>query len=257
MILLAFKTDHGSLPGRSKVGRHVAVQAILFAAAMVGMPRRAVAQATSTPVHATSTPVHTTSTPVHATSAPVHATSARAPGNKPRRASHAPAFFPQANISLTFGATWGDSDYPVPLEGAFAFAARAELHVAWQRGGWGFGVYGEIADPGSYFEARWLGGGGVMILSPRLWYLGAAWSGGAYGRESETGAYPGLTSGLSVGLRPRVWYWDFVIAFRVDLRSAVGRDEKSVTVGIQLDLAGLFVLTMLAVNPTGWRRINR
>lgn len=170
----------------------------------------------------------------------------------PQAAAHAgesdrPGFYPLVNLSMTLGATWGDSGYATPLEGAFAFGLRGELSFSLRRPGWGLGIYGEIGEPGSLFESRWLGGGGINLLSPRLWYLGAALSAGFYGRESRENAYPGFTTGLSLGLRPRAFVWDFLLAFRVDLRQAIGRDEQSVTIGAHLDLAAAVALVALAL----------
>jgi len=157
------------------------------------------------------------------------------------------------NVSVTLGSTWGDSEYVTPLSGAFAFGVRAEAHLARQDGGWALGLYGEAGDPGSHFEARWLGGGGLMLLSPRLLVFGAAWSIGVYGRESTIGAYSGLTSGLTVGLRPRAFVWDFLIAARVDVRSANSRAEKTITVGVQLDVGVLIYLVAGGLKVAGWR----
>jgi hypothetical protein len=154
---------------------------------------------------------------------------------------------------MTFGSTWGDSEYVTPLDGQFAFSLRGEVAISMQRGSWGFGLYAEVADPGSHFESRWLGGGGLHLLSPRLWIFGGELSSGFYRRESETGAYNGFTSGLALGLRPRFCFWDFLVAVRVDLRHAFGRDEQSVTVSAQVDLAVLFLLGAMALKGSMFR----
>lgn len=148
---------------------------------------------------------------------------------------------------MTLGSTWGDSEFATPLDGQFAFSLRAELALSRSRSGWGGGIYGELADPGSHFESRWLGGGGLHLLSPRLWIFGASLSSGLYRRDSHEGGYTGFTSGLALGLRPRLCFWDFLVAFRVDLRHAFGREEQSVTISAQLDVAVLLLLGVVAI----------
>lgn len=148
------------------------------------------------------------------------------------------------------GATWGNTEYVTPLDGAFSFSLRAEGSYALRPGSWALGVYGELTEPGSLFQARWLGGGGLQVLTPPLWIFGGSLSTGLYGRDGGAdprGDYAGFTAGAAFGLRPRAFWWDFLLAVRVDYRQALGRHEQSFTVGVQLDVGILFALGGMAL----------
>ena len=151
-------------------------------------------------------------------------------------------FYPGVNTSITLGASWGDSGYRTPLDGAFSMGLRSEFHISKQERGWGVGLYAEVTDPGSLIDSRWLYGGGLMFVSPEFLYMGAACSMGVYHRQSKRGDLTGLTTGLTIGLRPRLTTWDFLLAARVDFRTAVGANENIVTVGVQLDLMAALAL---------------
>ncbi len=154
-------------------------------------------------------------------------------------------FYAYANASIGLGASWGDSGYRDPLSGDFSGFFRSELYFSNKKRGWGLGIYAELSDPGSLIESRLLYGGGLMLVSPDFFYMSAAWSAGVYQREYRHGELSGLTTGLSIGFRPRVTAWDFLVAARVDLRTAVGVDENIVTLSMQLDLVALVALMLL------------
>jgi len=181
---------------------------------------------------------------------PVNPASVRQ-GQDARR--HEKKTYPGGNASLTIGVSWGDDNKGEAFTGALSMDLRTEFHLAQQERGWAFGAYAELGKMGMERDHGWIYGGGLQVLSPSFWFMDAAWSIGVYGHEFDCGNSFGLTTGLSIGIRPRFWKWDFLLAVRADYRTSIDGSENIVTIGLQADLvvALVYMLGSSALSGTG------